>query len=940
MAETHSPPRLVLIDAMALIFRAHFVFIKNPRVTSTGINTSAVYGFANSLMEVLNSHKPTHLGVAFESRVPTLREEAYPAYKANREEAPEDIRAAVPMVMELLKALRIPCLELDRYEADDVIGSLAWQAAARGIDCYMLTPDKDYAQLVKPHVYLLRPSSKFAPQELLDAAGVQQKFGVAPTQIADLLGLKGDSIDNIPGIPKIGEKTALSLLETYGTLEKVIAHAGEIDKKSVRETIQAHAEQGRMSKQLATIYTDAPIALDLDSLVLEAPDKEALEVLLHKWEFRTLAQRLLGGAPANGKAGLPQAPDLFSTPAGPDTTPADSDSPDQVEGPSLYRSLADTPHHYELVAGRAEIEKLVAEARRQPAICFDTETTGLDALQAQVVGLALSWQAGTGYYIPFPEDQEAAQEQWEWIRPLMEDQQVMKVAQNLKYDLTILGNYGIGLKGELYDTMLAHYVAHSHLRHGMDLLATTYLNYAPMPITSLIGKKGKGQLSMRQVPVDQVAEYAAEDADITWQLYQQLAPEVEAAGLNPVLQQVELPLLPVLARMERTGITVDVPFLEDYSAELKQELRSLEAQIYDLSGETFNINSPRQLGEVLFEKLQLAKPKKTRTGQYSTDEEVLSSLAAMGYELPDRVLDYRELTKLKSTYVDAIPQLVNPLTGRVHTSYNQAVAVTGRLSSNNPNLQNIPIRTARGREVRKAFVAADGQHLLLSADYSQIELRIMAAMSGDQHLLAAFRDGADIHTATAARVFGVDPGAVDREMRGKAKMVNFGIIYGITAYGLSQRLGISRAEAAHIIESYFAQYPGVKAYMEDCVARARHTGYAYTLMGRRHLLRDIDSRNATVRGFAERNAINTPIQGTAADMIKLAMIRTQAALDQAGLRALLLLQVHDELVLEVHQDDLEALKPLVTEAMQAAMPSLAVPIVVEIGAGPNWLDAH
>lgn len=943
--------KLVLIDAMALIFRAHFAFIKSPRITSTGLNTSALFGFANSLLEVLDKHKPTHLGVAFESRVPTKREVDYPAYKAHREEAPEDIRIAVPLVMDLLKAMRIPRLELDEYEADDVIGSLAWQAADKGIDCYMVTPDKDYAQLVKDHVYLIRPSSKFAPEEVLDAKGVEQKFGVPPVHIVDLLGLKGDSVDNIPGIPKVGDKTALELIQAYGTLENVLDNAEQITKKALKENLIQYADQGRLSKQLATIYTDAPIPLDMDDLIVEAPDKEMLRELLHQWEFRTLAKRLLGEespAPAaKSKAAASSGPDLFSglNPAAPLVATDTEEGTTEEEGAPapavLYRTLADTPHTYHLADTPDKVKTLVAELKQQKRFCFDTETTDIEALDAQVVGLALCWQEGTAWYVPFPENQQEAMTLWQQFKPIFEDEGVEKIAQNLKYDLAVLGNYGVQVRGPIFDTMLAHYVCHSHLRHGMDVMANTYLNYAPVSITTLIGKKGKGQLNMRDVPVDQVAEYAAEDADITWQLYERLRPEVEAEGVEKIFGEVEMPLVPVLEQMERHGIGVDVPFLKDYSQELAKEIGQLEADIYRLSGEKFNINSPKQLGDILFEKLKIGgKPRKTRTGQYSTDEEVLTELAAQGHELPAHLLTYRELSKLKSTYVDALPTLVNPRTGRVHTSYNQAVAITGRLSSNNPNLQNIPIRTARGREVRKAFVAPDKDHLLLSADYSQIELRIMAAMSQDAFMLEAFRQNADIHTATAARVFGVAQDAVDRDMRSKAKMVNFGIIYGITAFGLSQRLGISRTEAKEIIDSYFAQYPGVKAYMDDCIHRARTTGYAYTLMGRRHLLRDINSGNATVRGFAERNAINTPIQGTAAELIKLAMIHIHHRLAATpGLRAKMLLQVHDELVFEVHRDDVETLRPLVTDAMSNAM-QLDVPILVETGTGPNWLDAH
>ncbi|MBX3102954.1 MAG: DNA polymerase I [Bacteroidetes bacterium] len=932
------PERLFLLDAMALIYRAHFAFAKSPRMTSTGLNTSAVFGFANTLLEILDKHKPTHIGVAFESQVATHREISYEAYKAQREETPEDIKVAVPLVQDLLRALRIPVLDSDGYEADDVIGTLAIQGAAAGMEVFMVTPDKDCAQIVRPGIWQLRPGSKFAPEEVLDTEGVVQKYGVRPDQIADLLGLRGDSADNIPGIPKVGEKTALELIQQFSSLEEVIARAEEIAKKSVRESVLEFAEQGRMSKELATIHTDVPVTLDKTDLLLGAPDKEALRTLCHKLEFRTLAKRMLGEELS--PAAKPSAPDLFS--AG---TPAPVQKEPEIPGESpeenLYATLATTPHTYH-IADTPEKQLALAEALgRQKAFCFDTETTSLDALSARIVGLSFSWEAGVAWYVPFPEDAATQAAIWARLRAPFENPAITKVGQNLKYDVAVLRTCAeLAIQGPLFDTMLAHYVCHSHSRHGMDLLAAQYLNYSPVSIETLIGKKGKNQLNMRDVPVEQVAEYAAEDADITWQLYLKLKAEVEAEQLAPVLYDIELPLVPVLEQMERYGICLDVDFLRDYSKEIETELQSLEAQIYRLAGQTFNLNSPKQVGEVFFDKLQLAKPKKTRTGQYSTDEETLSALAAAGHEIPAKLLDYRELAKLKSTYVDALPTLVHADTGRVHTSYNQAVAITGRLSSNNPNLQNIPIRTARGREVRKAFVAPEPGWVLFSADYSQIELRIMAAMSQDPNLMEAFQLGKDIHTATAARVFGVNPEEVSREMRAKAKMVNFGIIYGITPFGLSQRLGISRTEAKEIIDSYFMQYPGVQAYMEQCVARAKTTGYAYTLMGRRQLLRDINSRNATVRSFAERNAINMPIQGSAADMIKLAMIRVHHALAASGLQARMLLQVHDELLFEAPLTEVEALRALVTSHMEQAMPLPGVPVLAETGTGPNWMDAH
>lgn len=933
--------RLFLLDAMALIYRAHFAFVKSPRLTSTGLNTSAVFGFANTLLELMQKHKPTHIGVAFESQVMTHREQAFEAYKAQRQETPEDIKIAVPLVQEFLRAMRIPILDSDGYEADDVIGTLAIQGAQAGMEVFMVTPDKDYAQIVRPGIWQLRPGSKFAPEEVLDAEGVLQKYGVRPDQIADLLGLRGDSVDNIPGIPKVGEKTALELIHQFGSLEAVIAGADEITKKAVRENVQTYADQGRLSKELATIHTEVPVKLDKTDLILEAPDKDALRDFCHRMEFRTLAQRLLGEtlAPAAKPAGKPSAPDLFSAEA--PTPPAPADTEDALGEDALYRTLDTVPHTYHTLYTLEEVQHLVSQVLAQPAVCFDTETTGLDTLEAEIVGLSLCWQAGEAWYIPFPQAAPAAAAYWQALRPLFESPKLVKVGQNLKYDLAVVRTCaGYPVQGPLFDTMLAHYVCHSHTRHGMDLLARQYLGYAPVSIETLIGKKGKNQLNMRDVPVEQVAAYAAEDADVTWQLHLHLKQELTEAQLEPVLNDIELPLVPVLEDMERQGICLDVDFLREYSKELDTELQALEQRIYFLSGETFNLNSPKQVGEVFFDKLQLAKPKKTRTGQYSTDEETLSGLAAAGHEVVSALLDYRELAKLKSTYVDALPTLVSARTGRVHTSYNQAVAVTGRLSSNQPNLQNIPIRTARGREVRKAFVAPAPDWVLLSADYSQIELRIMAAMSQDPHMIAAFQSGEDIHTATAARVFGVAPDAVTREMRAKAKMVNFGIIYGITPFGLSQRLGIARTEAKEIIDSYFAQYPGVHTYMQQCVVQAQATGYAHTLLGRRQLLRDINSQNATVRGFSERNAINMPIQGSAADMIKLAMVRIHHALSASGLQARMLLQVHDELLFEVPKAEVEPLRQLVTTHMEQAMPLDGVPVVAETGTGPNWLDAH
>ncbi|MDX2063183.1 MAG: DNA polymerase I [Bacteroidia bacterium] len=941
---------LFLLDAMALIYRAYFVFQNSPagpRKTSQGQDTSAVFGFMLTLLEVLEKEQPSHLGVAFDPAGPLLRDEEARAlaekyaYKGTRPETPQEIIDAVPIIKELLAAMGIPSLEVPGYEADDVMGTLAQAAEQAGFErVYLFTPDKDMAQLVTERVHLLRPGIQGKPHQRLGPAEVTEKFGVPPHHIADYLGLKGDTSDNIPGVPKIGEKTAVDLITAYGSLEDILARAHELTKKGVRETLLEHAEQGRVSKQLATIRTDVPIAFDAHALERSPADAERLEPLLKQLEFKSLASRLLGKAPTpHPKAAKPATSgqgDLFGS-AATDAAPLETTPEAPAEG--TYRTLADTPHNYRLLTTREEFEALAAELATAPAFCFDTETTGLDALEADLVGLALSAAPGTGYFVLLPEAFDATQALLEIFRPLLEGPQ-LKIAQNLKYDLTVLQRYGIHIAPPFADTMLMHYVVRSDGKHGMDTLARSYLGYDPVPIEALIGKKGKQQLSMRGVEPQLVADYAAEDADVTLQLYQKLTPEVDALGVRTVLETIEQPLVPVLAAMEWEGIRVDTDFLREYSKELDLELRQLEESCYRLAGEQFNLNSPKQLGTVLFEKLLLGgeKPRKTATGQYATDEETLMTLA-LSHDLPAQLLAYRQVAKLKSTYVDALPGLVNPRTGRVHTSYNQAVAVTGRLSSNSPNLQNIPIRTDRGKEVRRAFVPRGPGWVLLSADYSQIELRIMAHLSGDEALKEAFVQGEDIHRATAARIFGVAPEAVDSDMRRKAKTANFGIIYGITAFGLSQRLGIPRGEAKAIIDSYFAQYPGVAEFMTRTVEQARANRYVRTLTGRLHHLPNITSSNPTVRGFTERNAINTPIQGSAADLIKLAMIRLHRAIRAGGYASRMLLQVHDELVFDVPEGEVETLRTLVRHEMEHAL-ELSVPLVADTGVGTNWLDAH
>jgi len=929
-----SSSKLFLVDAYAMIFRAHFAFMKNPRRTSTGLNTSAVFGFANMLFDVLLSEKPSHIGVAFDTPKPTFRHERYPEYKAQREETPEDIILAVPYIKRLLAALRIPILQVDGYEADDVIGTLAWKASDAGVDTYMLTPDKDFAQLVRPNVWLYRPGSKFAKTEVLDANGVVEKFGVRPDQIADFLGLKGDSVDNIPGVPKIGDKTAVELLQQYGNLEAILENVEAVTKKSIQKTLQENGEQGRLSKELATILCDAPIELDLADLVYNDPNRQDLEELFRELEFRTLAKRILGEEIPVGSATLFDSPKEAATAA-----KSDFDASQHSE--MAAKTLADVEVNYQLAETEAEQQALVNRLATASEFAFDTETTGLDAMAARVVGMSFCLKSGEAFYVPVPEEEAAQQAVFERFRGVLTSGERTIIGQNLKYDYLVMLNHGIQLQGPFYDTMVAHYVLRSDGKHGMDALALQYLGYKPIPISELIGPKGKKQKSMADIPPADVTDYACEDADITFQLKQVLDADLQAEEKLPNLyQDVDLPLVPVLSQMEYAGVRVNRGFLEEYAGELGGELADLEAKVYEAAGEEFNINSPKQLGDIIFGKLELAKGKKTKTGQYSTDERTLSKLAAEGHELPARVLNYRSIAKLKSTYVEALPKLINERTGLVHTTFNAATAVTGRLSSNNPNLQNIPIRTERGREVRKAFIPRSEAFTLLSADYSQVELRIMAAFSQDEHMLGAFSAGEDIHRATAAKVFGVDLADVSSEMRRRAKTVNFGMIYGITPFGLSDRLGISRGEANDIHDNFFAQFPAVKQFMDQCVELARALGYAETHLGRRHYLPDIDSKNRTTRQFAERNAINTPIQGTAADLIKLAMVRVANEIERRELKSRLVLQVHDELVLDAHLDELDELKELVREGMMNAMQLEGVTFDVDMGAGENWLEAH
>ena len=939
---------LFLLDAFALIYRAHFAFIKSPRITSTGMNTSAVFGFTNTLLEVLKKEKPTHMGVVFDTPKPTFRHVQYEAYKAQREAQPEDITIAIPYVKKLVDALNIPCLHLDGYEADDVIGTLAKKASRQGFEVFMMTPDKDYGQLVEEHVYMYKPAFMGKGVEKLGIPEILDKWKIERIeQVTDILGLMGDAVDNIPGVPGVGEKTAQKLIAQYGSIENLIAHADEVPGK-LGEKIRANTDQALLSKELATIHVEVPIDFDPSALLCEAPDREKVTVLFDELEFRTLRARVLGDDPAPSKA--PATPtrgqlDLFGASADPSQVisafeAAKSATDSEVAAvPSTTRTIATTYHSYQTVDTPELMNSLAYYLGEQESFCFDTETTSLDALDADLVGLAFSYRPGEAFYVPVPPERERAQQIVEIFRGVLENPEITKIGQNLKYDLLVLSNYGVELGGKLADTMLAHYLIEPEKRHGMDRLAVQYLNYEPVSIEELIGKKGSKQGNMRDVPVAEITEYAGEDADITLQLHQVLIPELAQKQAVKLFEGVEMPLVQVLASMESEGVRVDTDALAQMSAELENDIKLLETDIFASAGSEFNLNSPKQLGEVLFDKMRLVKnPKKTKTGQYATGEDILSDLESE-HEIARKILDYRELQKLKSTYVDALPTLINPRTGRIHTSYNQAVTATGRLSSTNPNLQNIPIRTARGREIRKAFVPRSEEYLILSADYSQIELRIMAAFSGDPSMIEAFNQGRDIHATTASKVFKVALEEVTSDMRRKAKMVNFGIIYGISAFGLGQRLGIPRGEASDIIKAYFEEFPAVKQYMDSIIEKARECEYAETILGRRRYLPDINSRNQTNRSFAERNAINAPIQGSAADMIKLAMINIHDFIRKEKLSSRMILQVHDELVFDVHRDELDFLKENVELLMQNALP-MEVKMETGIGSGANWLEAH
>lgn len=933
-----SEKKLFLLDGMALIYRAFFAFSQNPRITSYGLNTSAMFGFVNTLLDVIRNQKPTHIACVFDTAAPTERHVVYEQYKAHREEMPEDLSKSIPYIFKIIEAFNIPVITLDGYEADDIIGTIALRDGAPDCKVYMMTPDKDFGQLVNENVFIFKPARLGNDYEIMGVPEVLKKWEIDDIrQVIDILAIWGDAVDNIPGIPGMGEKTAKKLIKEYGSLENILANTDKFKGKQ-QENLINFREQAILSKQLATINVNVPIEHKLDDYVYTDVNKDAVRELFAELEFRQLTKRVLGeelneapAAPKTAKTNPAQG-DLFSQANA--AEPADKGG-ETVAGHSneTFHTISDTPHEYELIDTEEGREKLADLLLQSDKFCFDTETTGLDALNASILGIAFSIEKGKAWYVRINSEEDLKGFEKVFAG------RALKIAQNLKYDLQILKNYGIEVSEPYFDTMLAHYLIEPDKRHNMDELSRQYLKYDPVSIESLIGKKGKGQIKMSEVDIEEVKEYAAEDADITLQLSEVLKDLIKDQNATDVFEKVEIPLVPVLADMEREGVKVDADFLKQYSIELGHEITELEKKIYDMAGERFNIASPLQLGKILFDKLKLDdKAKKTKTGQYQTGEDILMKLSHKS-DIVQNILDFRGLQKLKSTYVDALPQLLNPRTGRVHTSFNQAVAATGRLSSTNPNLQNIPVRTEKGREVRKAFIPAGDDFLIMSADYSQIELRVIASMSGDEGMMDAFEKNLDIHTATASRVFGVALDAVTKEQRYKAKSVNFGLIYGQGAFGLSENLGISRTEAKEIIDNYFKQFPGIRSYMDEVIEKARKKGYVETLMGRRRYLRDINSANATVRSFAERNAINAPIQGTAADMIKLAMIRIHKRMREKQYRSRMILQVHDELLFDVHKDELEEMSVMIKQEMQDALP-LKVPVIAEAGWGKNWLEAH
>jgi len=940
--------KLFLLDAFALIYRAYFAFSNSPRINSKGLNTSAIFGFCNTLTEILKKEKPTHIAVVFDTDAPTQRHIEFEAYKANRDEMPEDLRLAIPYVIDLIKAFNIDVIGLPGFEADDVIGTLAKMAEERGFTTYMMTPDKDYGQLVDANTFIYKPARLGNGAEILGQEEICKKWEINNVkQLIDILGLMGDASDNIPGIPGVGEKTAIQLMKDYGSMDNLYLNTDKL-KGKLKEKVENNKELAFQSRKLATIILDCPVEFDEASLAIKPYNNEALRELFKELEFRRIAQNVLGediggneSISTTKETFKPKASngqgDLFSTSEFFSVTVA-AEVAD--ENPEInYNTVNDIPHTYITVDNDADIAALIQKLEKANEFCFDTETTGLNSLEAEVVGLSFSVKIHEAYYVPVSEDQKKAKELLMKFSAIFSDEKKTLIGQNIKYDYHILMNYGIQVKNKLFDTMVAHFLIQPEMRHGMDVLAETYLNYAPISIETLIGKKGKNQTSMREAPIDKITEYAAEDADITLQLKEVFEPKLKETQTEKLYSEVEAPLISVLADMEREGINLDVNTLKDISAQLQIDITSVEKEIYEHAGFKFNISSPKQVGDVLFDVLKISdKAKKTKTGQYATGEDVLLKLESL-HPIVAKILDYRELNKLKNTYVDTLPELVNKQTGHIHTSYNQVVAVTGRLSSDNPNLQNIPIRTERGRQIRKAFIPRDNDHILLSADYSQIELRIVASISGDPNMCDAFQKGKDIHTATAAKVFGVKESDVTKEMRYKSKSVNFGIIYGQGAFGLSENLAIPRAEAKELIDNYFREYPSIKEYMDNEINFARENGFVQTLLGRKRWLRDITSQNQTVRGFAERNAINAPIQGSAADMIKIAMINIHNELKKQNFKTKMLLQVHDELVFDVYKPELDKVKPIIEKLMQDALP-LKVPVEVGMGVGANWLEAH
>ena len=943
--------RVFLVDAFALIFRGYYAFIKNPQINSKGLDTSAIMGFMNSLLDVIKRERPDHLAVCFDKGGSVDRVEMFEAYKANRDETPEAIKIAVPYIQEILKAMHIPIMVKAGFEADDVIGTLSKQAEKEGYKTFMVTPDKDFAQLVSENIFMYKP--RFGGgYDIWGVPEVQEKFGVTdPLQVIDFLGMMGDSADNIPGLPGVGEKTAKKFLATYGSMENLLANTHEL-KGKMKEKVEAAKDLGMLSKKLATIMLDVPVTFNAKDFELDQPDIEKVTALFSELEFRNLltnftktfaiedaaktnsaenaSEEKTNAAPKKVAPSAEGQFDLFAAPG--------TGSISEAEVASGFKTISTTSHFYQHIDAPFSRKLLIRKLMEQTSVCFDTETTGLKALEVELIGIAFSYEAGKGYYVSFPEEQDETKTILEEFKPFFESK-IEKIGHNLKYDIKVLSNYGMPVKGKLFDTMIAHYLINPDMRHTMDMLAETYLNYQPVSITELIGKKGKNQLSMRVIPIADQTEYAVEDADITFQLKQLFTGELESGNVTKLFNDIELPLVSVLTAMEIEGININTDFLNKLSVTLTDDINRLEKNIYEQAGEAFNIASPKQLGIVLFEKMELVKkPKKTKTGQYATGEDILSYLAKE-HEIIRDIQEYRQYKKLQSTYVDALPNEVNPKTGRIHTQYMQAVAATGRLSSNNPNLQNIPIRTERGKEVRKSFIPRDENYVLLAADYSQIELRIIAALSAEENMMEAFKNGEDIHASTAAKVFNVPLDEVTREQRSNAKTVNFGIVYGVSAFGLSNQTDLSRSEAKELIDTYYETYPKLKAYMSAQVDFAREHGYVETVLNRRRYLKDINSRNAMVRSGAERNAVNAPIQGSAADIIKLAMINIHNRFEKENFKSKMLLQVHDELVFDAHKDELDTIRPIIKYEMENAF-KMSVPLDVEVGIGENWLEAH